>query len=187
MATFQDIINNVDLDESHDEFYENETVVESVDADGMVAIIEGIENGKVTGNEADEESLETALEKDNETASNNTTPTNPVAPITPPTNSTPSTDTNNGQHNAQSTEQTATNNQQQPQQEQAQLGLFEQKFPKIAERIKIRFHNAPEDLEKLMKFLNKKNVVSKVTEALEKIGNEPVMVDNKAVGALVKY
>lgn len=190
MATFQDIINNVDLDESHDDFYETETVVESVDADGMVAIIEGIENGKVTGNDADEESLESALEKGNENTAGKTTQANPDAPITPPTNSTPSTETNNGQQNAQSTEQAATNNQQQqqqPQQEQAPLGLFEQKFPKIAERIKIRFHNAPEDLEKLMKFLNKKNVVSKVTEALEKIGNEPVMVDHKAVGALVKY
>lgn len=191
MTNFQGIIDRIDLDERHDEFFETETIIESVDAEGMEAIIEGIENGKVVGDDSNEESLEGALEKNDEQATTSNAPTKPDTPNKPELNN-GSQQQQNAENSGSSAVTEPTNDQPQAQQqaqqqEPAPTGLFEQKFPKIFDRIKTRFNNAPDELEKLMKFLNKKNVVAKISDALEKIGNEPVMIDHKAVAALVKY
>lgn len=194
MTNFQDIINNVDLDETRDEFFENETVVESVDADGMVAIIETIV-GTATQNNNNPQDESERLKNLSDNLTANDDPSDEAAfkintentPTNPPTASAPEAKTTNSQQNADPAKPAATVKQTTEQKPQATIGLFEQKFPKIVERIKIRFNNAPDDFEKLMKFLNKKNVVNKVSEELEKIGNEPVMIDHKAVGALVKF
>lgn len=194
MTNFQDIINKVDLDETRDEFFENETVVESVDADGMVAIIETIV-GTATQNNNNPQDESERLKNLSDNLTANDDPSDEAAfkintentPTNPPTASAPEAKSTDSQQNSEPAKPEPTVKQTTEQKPQATIGLFEQKFPKIAERIKIRFNNAPDDLEKLMKFLNKKNVVAKISDVLEKIGNEPVMIDHKAVASLVKY
>lgn len=187
MASFNDIINKVDLDESHDEFYETEPVVESVDADGMVAIIETIvgTNPQPTQNDENDrlkQLSDNLVETDGSTddvafkQNNEPKPSTDTIPEKAPTLNEPSQQNSQPDHPSEPVPINDEPN-----------GLFDTKFPKIAERIKLRFKNAPEDLEKLMKFLNKKNVVAKISEVLTKIGNEPVMIDHKVVGSLVKY
>ena len=136
----------VDLDESHDEFYETEPVVESVDADGMVAIIETIVGAdpQPTQNDENDESdrlkhiSDNLVETDGSTddvafkQNNEPKPSTDTIPEKAPTLNEP----------AQQNSQPAQPSEPVPFNDEPN-GLFDTKFPKIAERIKLRFKNAP--------------------------------------------
>lgn len=70
-----------------------------------------------------------------------------------------------------------------------EIGSFEKHYPKIAERLKAKFKENPEALEKILAFLNKDSIVKKIAENVKEgpLTEQPAHIDTTTIPKLVEF
>ncbi len=70
-----------------------------------------------------------------------------------------------------------------------EIGSFEKRYPKIAERLKAKLKENPEALEKILAFLNKDSSVKKIAENVKEgpLTEQPAHIDTTTIPKLVEF
>lgn len=72
---------------------------------------------------------------------------------------------------------------------ETEIGSFEKRYPKIAERLKAKLKENPEALGKILAFLNKDSIVKKIAENVKEgpLTEQPAHIDTTTIPKLVEF